>query len=308
MSLDKHLKEFEDWLVYKKYAEKSICNMVPPLKHFNRWLRLQGIRDVHQLTKRKINLFLKHQYYLLNRFGKQNSARTRNHEIWSIKLFIHYLYIHDVLEEDIAKDITYVKTPRLLIPKDILTPRELVKLFSTPDTGTVKGYRDRMVFELLYGGGLRRSEVCHLKVSHVKVKESVLVIEKSGLRKERTIPINSVALTFVQNYLKDIRPQIANVSGVPNLVLSYTGRAIVPNKLNDMLAVHIKKAKLKKKITLHSLRHTYASHMLQAGCPLRHLQELLGHETLSATVRYLQLNIKDLHKEYKKTHPIEVDR
>lgn len=307
MLLDEAVKGLEIFFREKGYAEKTIVSMQGHLKRFTNWLKAQSLTRTEAVNQQRIELYLKQQYYQLNRYQKQSTPKTRNHEIYFIKQLFHYLYIKEEIPVDITENIRYVRDSKLRIPKDILSRRELTKLFSLPDISTTLGYRDRMILELLYGTGMRRAELCNLKVTDIRFTAKLITIQKSKTRKERLVPINEIALKLTQHYLTDIRVQLKKNASIDYLVLSHTGKPIKPDKLNDILAKYFKRAAFKKNITLHSLRHSYAAHMLQAGCPLRHMQELLGHESLKSTIRYLQLNIKDLAYEYKKTHPIEVN-
>jgi integrase/recombinase XerD len=217
----------------------------------------------------------------------------------------------EYMEEPLGERVKCVKQSKVVLPKDILTKRELLKIFKQPDTGTPIGYRNRVCFELLYATGMRRQEMAHLKISNINFKEKVIHIEQGKGQKDRVVPVCDTAMKWLSHYVKYIRPKLLGKSknrsgsGEQILFLTANGCPIKPESLGETLMRYIEKAKLKKRIRVHSFRHTIATHLLQKGMPLRHVQELLGHEMMGTTTRYLQLSIKDLQREYRKTHPRE---
>jgi site-specific recombinase XerD len=302
------LQIFLEHLRFKNYSSKTIKNTKWYLGIFFKYLFKLNVTDIHNISAQIIKDYLTTRYYYINRFSCQNRPKTRNSEILAIKSFFRFLCEKEYLNSDPSKYILYILEPKLILPKDILTKREILRVFSACDTDTILGFRDRVCFEIFYGAGLRRSELANLKTSDIRFKKQIIFIEQAKNKKDRFVPINEICLKYCENYIKYIRPKLINPKfNIPNLILSYSGKAIPPDTFNDLLAPAIKKANLKKKITLHSFRHTFATHLIQSGMPLRYVQELLGHTNLDTTIRYLQLNTKDLQKEYKKFHPRERD-
>jgi integrase/recombinase XerD len=191
--------------------------------------------------------------------------------------------------------------PTLQLPKTILTKSELLDLFDMPDTSTLLGYRNRMILELLYATGMRHAELFNLSVSDISFETATVLIQHGKGGHDRVVPLNATALKFIRHYIDVIRPQLLSHSTTKRLIVSIYGTTSKRPKLGELLQPYFKK--IKKPLSIHTFRHTFATHMLQNGMPLRHVQELLGHAKLQTTTRYLHLNIKDLQREYTKFHP-----
>ena len=316
VELLRSVKEYEWHLKFHNRSETTIHIAIRCIGNLVMWLLKQGLEYTNELGLKEIKKYLRERYYHINAKGRQNQASTRNREISRIRQYLRYLYEKEYISEPLAEKVELVKEARLVIPKDILNKRELLKLFKIPDTGTILGYRDRMIFELLYATGMRRAELCKLKTEDIDFEARVVFIREGKGKKDRVVPVCDTTLKYVQHYIKYVRPylkknykqQTKQTPGQDQeLVLSVNGKAIKPNKLNDLLEDHFRKAKFKKRVTIHSLRHTVATHLLQKGMPLRQVQEFLGHEDLNTTAKYLHLQIRDLQREYKRCHPRELE-
>lgn len=306
------VREYEWHLKFHNKSETTIAVNMRGIRNFVIDLVKIGVEFAEDLKLSHIKRYLTDRYYHLNSKGKQNQPSSRNREISRIRQYLRFLHEKEYVAQDFAPDIELVKESKLTIPKDILTKRELFKLFNQPDTASIYGYRDRMIFELLYATGMRRSELCKLRPDDIDFENKTVFIREGKGKKDRVIPVCDTALKYVSHYLKYVRPylKVKSQKGAvqdEELVLSTKGKAIKPNKLNDLLEDHFKNAKFKKKVSIHSLRHTVATHLLQKGMPLRQVQEFLGHVDLNTTAKYLHLQIKDLQREYKKCHPRERD-
>ena len=306
MKLVSAKNSFIAWLRFKNYALSTVEKHRFFLDRFLNYLRRENIEEVCQVAEKTIKAYIQERYYTLNRKGRQNTAAARNHEITTVKLFCKYLYQKEHVAENVAANISYIRQPTLVLPKDILTKRELLKLFKQPDITTVLGYRDRTILELLYATGIRAGECCKLSVNDINFKTKTVLIREGKGQKDRVVPVNETGLKFLRNYIENIRQTLVKQQSGDTLILSCNGNIIAPNHFTEILKPHFQSARLKKKLSAHSFRHTCATHLIQSGMPLRHVQELLGHSKLNTTAKYLQLTIKDLQKEYKRFHPREL--
>lgn len=245
-----------------------------------------------ELTQTKINQYLKARYYHLNPKGKYNKPTTKNLEIISIRSLIKFLKITDL-------NLELIKEPNHNLPQNILTKSKLLKLFKLPNLKTTKGFRDRTMLEILYATGIRRAELANLETSDFK--QAQLLIKNGKGQKDRFVPLNQTAINFLNDYLKNHRPKLKPKSN--HIFLSLQGRQFCIKALNLLFKPYLKK--INPNITIHTLRHTLATHLIQNNMPLRHVQELLGHKKLDTTIKYLHLNIKDLKKEFNRCHPLE---
>jgi len=307
MLLQECLEKYLNYLKLKNYTERTKETYSGRLNHFIGWLFQSGIKKVNRITKETIKNYLSDRHYHLNFNGKQNCSTTRSYERHTLKRFLVFLWENKFLGENISEAVEYIQVPRLRIPRDILSKKELLALFALPDMSTNQGYRDRTVMEILYATGMRHKEIIELKTEDINFKEKIIFIKSGKGQKDRIVPVNDTALKYIRHYIDYIRPCFCSKKTKDStLFLTMYGKPFTNRELGrNTINPYLKKLCKKKKITLHSFRRTFATHLIQAGAPLRHVQELLGHNDLNTTVKYLQLNIKDLQKEYKKTHPIE---
>jgi len=318
MKLNTVKRKYGEYVKLRGYAVSTITNKAHTLDLLFDYLKRKGIEDIEELDEKLVKRFVKERYYHLNAKGKQNAAKTQNREISVVSVFLSWMFEMGYVKAPLHGMVQSVKQSKVVLPKDILTKRELLKIFKQADTSTESGYRDRTMLELLYATGMRRSEVAGLKTRSVNYKEKTIHIEKGKGQKDRVVPVNEAAMTYLNQYVKYIRPRQLKPTKwalgseesshqTDALFISDSGKAYTGENLWQSLKKYIERAKLKKKVGLHSFRHTVATHLLQKGMPLRHVQELLGHEGLESTVKYLQLSIKDLQREYRKRHPREKD-
>jgi len=213
--------------------------------------------------------------------------------LMSIKVFCRFLRREGVLEQDVAQAI---ESPRLwqLVP-DILTIEEMELLLNIPDSETYAGTCDRAILEVLYASGLRVSELCALTIYSID-DEAVKVLGKGG--KERVVPIGKKALTAVDRYLC-FREHLPN----EKLFLTQKGRPIDRVSIWKMVKNYAKKAGIAKDISPHTLRHSFATHLLEMGADLRIIQEMLGHSSIATTDRYTHVNAFRLQEAFEKFHP-----
>jgi integrase/recombinase XerD len=297
---------FLEQLKRKGYTEATLVSKAYCLNTFFSYLKQRKGAEIESVTETRIRGYVRQRYYHMNAKGKQNIPETRNNEIEVVKQLFSFLTAQEHLATDPSIKVEYIKEPKVQIPKDVMTRKELEKLFKQPDMGTVLGYRDRICMELLYATGMRRRELTGLDVSDINLKEQLIYIRKGKGQKDRMVPVNDTATQYLSHYINYIRPKMMTRKKKPEaLILNERGTCLHYQAMGDRLRKHIKTAVLKKHITLHSFRHTCATHLIQRGMPVRQVQELLGHKQLDTTIRYLQLSMKDLQKEYRKSHPRE---
>ncbi len=192
-----------------------------------------------------------------------------------------------------------VRRPKRL-PK-ALTLEELGSLLNAPDLTKPEGVRDRALMELVYGAGLRISEAVELRVEELDLDTAAFrVTGKRG--KVRWLPLPRFTTPWVEKYLKEARPKLAK-RAIAQVFVGSRGQALSRQSAYLLLEKHAKSAGLRRKVSPHVLRHTYAVHLLQGGADLRAVQELLGHASISTTQVYTQLDMAEVQRKYKKAHP-----
>lgn len=306
MTLETAKRLFLEQLKKKGYSQTTIVSKRYLLDAFMKHLKQSKVTEVESVTEAHIRGYVRQRYYHMNAKGKQNIPETRNNEIEVVKQLFCFLTAKEHLAKDPAQKIEYIKEPKVQIPKDVMTRLELEKLFKQADTQSVLGYRDRVCMELLYGCAMRRREVTSLNMADINLKDQLIHIRKGKGQKDRMVPVNETAMQYLGHYIHYIRPKLQS-KPTEALIVSENGTRLHYAAMSERLRQYICRCKFKKKITMHSFRHTCATHLIQRGMPVRQVQELLGHKQLDTTIRYLQLSIKDLQREYRKSHPRERD-
>lgn len=261
------------------------------LNRFVAHIKSEGLSQFTDVTEETIISFLSF-------LKTQNYAETSiTRALIAVKVLFRYLKKEKVIEKNVA---LYLETPRLwqVLPA-VLSANEVERLLSQPDQDTEEGIRDHAILEILYASGLRVSELCGLKLYDVD-DDFVRVRGKGG--KERTVPIGTKALEAVDRYLTRCRPDMGEDSGQP-LFAGLKGKPIHRVAVWSMVKRYAKQAGIKKNISPHTLRHSFATHLLDNGADLRVIQELLGHGAISSTDRYTHVSRKHLQTSFHQFHP-----
>jgi len=183
----------------------------------------------------------------------------------------------------------------------VLTSKEVELFLEQPQCTDLKGYRDRAMLELLYATGIRVSELIELDVSDLNLPGGVLRCESKG--KERVIPLYPAAIRALTEYLHTVRPQLIDDPEEPALFVNMSGERMSRQGFWKLIKYYQEKAGIHKDITPHTLRHSFAAHLLENGADLRSIQEMLGHADISSTQVYSKILNQDLKNVYKKAHP-----
>lgn len=234
----------------------------------------------------------------LQKSGK--SASTVSRCLASVRSFFHYLQNEGVIVQDPTVNIHSLKAEKKL--PEVLTAEEIENLLNQPDVRDAKGCRDKAMLELLYATGVRVTEMIELKMSDVDM--DIGYISCSHGTKTRVIPVYSIAKTAIKNYIDGARSAfIKENSGVENLFVNCNGEKMTRQGFWKIIKHYAYVANIKKDITPHTLRHSFATHLLENGADLKAIQEMLGHADISSTQVYAHLVKKQLKDVYNKAHP-----
>ena len=280
---------------------RNIRNALRQLVHF---LEQEDITDLIQLNRDTLTLYQEELTYRLTDKGKQLSARTREKYLCSIRGFTTYLYEKDYLAADLSKAIRLPKQPQRL-PKVILDITEVKKLLAAPDMQTNDGYRNRITLEILYDTAIRAAEMAAIKTDDLDLVHGYLTVRSGKGGKDRVVPISPRVCELLRRYLLMIRPVMIRGKDVGYLVVNRWGTKMTPTAVWAVVKKCAKLSGIKKNVTTHTFRHSCATHMLKNGAPIRHIQELLGHESLESTQIYTKVTINDLKEIHAKYHPRE---
>ncbi|PIU83348.1 MAG: tyrosine recombinase [Elusimicrobia bacterium CG06_land_8_20_14_3_00_38_11] len=286
--LFENIEKFIQFLkIQKNISENTALAYRRDIEQFSRFLQIKNlnIKNVDKFTVRD---------YLANVLQPVEKKSSIIRKIAALRGFFNFLVKCKVL---IISPMDFVLTPKAEkhLP-NFLTVGEINLILSSTDTSKISGLRDRAILELLYSSGLRISELTTLSKTDVDYfSGTVKVMGKGG--KQRLVPVGDIALDIIRKYLK-MRNDSSAVLFAGNKLQKLSARCI-----QKMLKKYLKKAGITKKITPHSLRHTFATHLLDNGCDLRSVQEMLGHKNLATTQIYTHVTSQMMKKIYDKVHP-----
>lgn len=223
------------------------------------------------------------------------------HHVWSVRrLFLWARLAGVVLVNPLEGERFKRKKDHVY---EVLTREEVRRFLETPNTEKPTGLRDRAIFELVYSAGLRRPEVVRLDLVDVDLAARRAMIRAAKGKKDRTVPVGATAAEWMGRYLDEARPFLETDGAEPAYFLSSMGRRLTFAPLEAAFRAARQKAGITKRLTCHMLRHTCATHMIQEGADVRHVQELLGHESAKTTEVYTHVAIPDLAEAHEKFHP-----
>lgn len=207
-------------------------------------------------------------------------------------------------EKYAAKDPTVlIETPKYdkKLP-DVLEINEVIALLETPDLSKNNGYRDRTMLELLYATGMRVSELIHIEIDDINLIMGFVKVFGKG-NKERIVPLGEAVIEYLTHYIENIRPQLLKRTVTPVLFLNMHGKPLSRQAIWKMIKQNGIKANINKTLTPHTLRHSFATHLLENGADLRAVQEMLGHSDISTTQLYTHVSKSQIRKMYNEFHP-----
>jgi integrase/recombinase XerD len=239
--------------------------------------------------------------YLYKNFSNKKS-RSQARSISALKSFFNYLLFEGEIHSSPLNDIESPKIENKL--PEVLTEDEIKRLISSVNLDSEFGQRNKTIIEVLYGTGIRVSELIELKLSNIFFKESILKVTGKG-NKERFVPLGKIALIEIKKYLNNRDKLKINSKFSDILFLNRYGRQLTRSMIFKVINDSSKNAEIDKKISPHTLRHSYATHLLKNGADLRTIQLILGHESITTTEIYTHLDTFHLEDVLKKYHPRE---
>ena len=288
-----YLTGFETWLQQdKKASANTLSSYLRDVRQFSDWLSDIGL----SLEKASQDDVRRYVTYLEKR-GKSNSTVVRC--VASLKSFYNYMFSTRSVSLNPAKGISPSRVERKL--PDILSGREVDLFLDQPDSSEPKGCRDKAMLELLYATGIRVSELIALDVQDVNL--SVGFIRCAGKQKERIVPLYRAAVKALGTYINEVRTQLLDTPDETALFVNMNGERMSRQGFWKIVKHYQETAGIKKEITPHTLRHSFAAHLLENGADLKSIQEMLGHADISSTQIYAQVVNQKIRDVYSKSHP-----
>ncbi len=286
---------YENYLSKVKQASaNTVFSYMRDIRQFSEWLSREEGAHISDATQLNISQYLDH----LQQDGR--SPATLSRTLASLKNFYAYLVSSGFLETSPVTAQIHVERPEKKLPQ-ILSGAEVERLLAQPVCVDAKGYRDKAMLELMYATGIRVTELIDLDVDDVNLELST--IRCSGSKKTRAIPIYKGALRALSVYLKEARTSMVLDPAERALFVNMNGSRMSRQGFWKILKFYQGKAHIDKEITPHTLRHSFAVHLLENGADLNSVQELMGHSDISSTQLYTQMINTKLKSVYEKCHP-----
>lgn len=293
--MDSNIINFNSYLkAEKELSHNTIESYIRDLKQFNNYLEENGLSDIINVNKTLIITYLMH----LQKSGKALSTVSRN--IASLRSFYQFLLNEGIISKDPTINLQSPKQEKKL--PSILTPKEVEILLEQPNMNCSKGVRDKAMLELLYASGIRVSELIALDVDDVNLYMDYILSSK-GTPNERVIPIGKMAVKTLSLYLDKHRMNFVKDPEEKSLFVNYHGKRLTRQGFWKIVRGYTSQANINKNITPHTLRHSFAAHLLQNGADLKSVQEMLGHADISTTQVYTLISKNKIKEVYKKSHP-----
>ncbi|MCM1144014.1 MAG: site-specific tyrosine recombinase XerD [Blautia sp.] len=292
--MEKEITAFISYLHnVKRTSNNTEMSYKRDLEKFQSFIASKGIQTVKEITQEDLSA------YIRDLEEKQMAVATISRNIASMKAFYHFMLQEGMVAEDISIGL---KAPKIekKIP-EILTPDEVVRLLEQPLGNSSKEIRDKAMLELLYATGIRVTELITLKVSDLSLQMGYIVCKDAS--KERVIPFGGAARNALDNYLGNVRDSMIKDKKSDILFVNCSGQPMSRQGFWKLIKHYAKKAGIQADITPHTLRHSFAAHLVENGADLKSVQEMLGHSDISTTQIYANLSHNHIREVYAKAHP-----
>lgn len=290
-------KQIDSFITYlhnvKKTSNNTELSYRRDLAKVERYLSARGIADVSGISAEVL------EEYVASLEEQKFAPASISRNIASIKAFFHYLAKEELISEDVSEGLKAPKIEKKM--PEIMSMEEVVRLLEQPGGNTPKEIRDKAMLELLYATGIRVTELITLKMSDVNFSMNFIVCRDRS--KERVIPYGNAAKEALSRYLKEGREALLENRNADELFVNCSGLPMSRQGFWKLIKYYTKKAGILADITPHTLRHSFAAHLVENGADLRSVQEMLGHSDISTTQIYANMNHKHLREVYAKAHP-----
>ena len=297
MNWKRALKEYRNYLVLEKaLSNNTIEAYLRDLKKLSSFCTEN--KEIADSTKVSITIL---REFIIHLNECKSSSKSQARILSGIKSFYHYLSIENIIDVNPCDKIDRPRIERKL--PDTLSPDEINDIINSVDLSNPRGERNRTILETLYSCGLRVSELINLKCSKLFLEDGFLIVTGKG-NKERAVPLNKILVKYLKNYIRLIRSHQDIETGHEDFVfLNNRGKQLTRMMIFTIVKKHTEKAGIKKNISPHTFRHSFASHLLQGGADLRAIQTMLGHESISTTEIYMHIDRDFVRQEIIQHHP-----
>ena len=291
--MEKQIKNFLEFIENeKKMSDNTLQSYRRDIVQFQRYLDNKRL-NYQKMDREEINIYLDY----LKEIGKKSSTISRS--LASIRSFYHYLLRNKKIKNDPTEGIQSPKIEKKA--PSILSSQEIELLLDQPKNIDLKGIRDKAMLEFAYATGMKVTEIISLDFDDVNIEDAYVTCKSAT--KQRNIPLGSLSLKALKTYIEEARPIMIKDDTVTALFVNANGRRLTRQGFWKIIKYYKEQAHISKDITPHTLRHSFATHLLQNGADLKAIQTMLGHSDISSTQVYMQFQDESLKNVYKKAHP-----
>ena len=291
--MEKQIKLFLEFLQNeKKLSDNTLQSYKRDIIQYQNYIEENQI-NYTKVSKEDIKTYLNY----LKKVGKKSSTISRN--LASIRSFYQFLIRHRKIKNDPTEDVQSPKVEKRI--PSVLTAQEVELLLEQPKDVDLKGTRDKAMLEFAYATGMRVTEIINLNIENVNIEEGYVICRTGA--KQRNIPLGSLSLSALKEYIEDARPILIKNEREKALFVNVNGKRLTRQGFWKIVKYYKEQAHITKDITPHVLRHSFATHLLQNGADLKAIQTMLGHSDISSTQVYMQFQDSGLKDIYQKAHP-----
>jgi integrase/recombinase XerD len=285
---------------YSKALHKQTRNV---LLRFFTHLRAKHVRDLRAVSEAHVIGYARQLAETKTEKGTRYTAATQRSYLMAVQRLFRFLERQGVILQDPTLNLVLPSWKRL--PRAVLNQAHARRLVASPDPLTARGKRDRALLELLYGTAIRVGECDRLELRDLDLARGLLMIRTGKGRKDRMVPVVGRAAAALDVYLRHARPELVKDPREAALFITTWGARLNVKRVQDLVRSHARAAGIELRVTPHTLRHGCATHLLQGGADVRHVQTLLGHSTVQTTALYTHVTPTDLARVVEKAHPRE---
>ena len=291
--MEKQIKLFLEFLQNeKKLSDNTLQSYKRDIIQYQNYIEENQI-NYTKVSKEDIKTYLNY----LKKVGKKSSTISRN--LASIRSFYQFLIRNRKIKNDPTEDVQSPKVEKRI--PSVLTAQEVELLLEQPKDVDLKGTRDKAMLEFAYATGMRVTEIINLNIENVNIEEGYVICRTGA--KQRNIPLGSLSLSALKEYIEDARPILIKNEREKALFVNVNGKRLTRQGFWKIVKYYKEQAQITKDITPHVLRHSFATHLLQNGADLKAIQTMLGHSDISSTQVYMQFQDSGLKDIYQKAHP-----
>jgi len=301
-----------DELLFRFKEHLTVLNRSPATieaysEHTRHFVNTMGGADIKQTTAGMIEKYIAGLYDYRTIEGKPYKTATICVKVRSIKRFFEFLEKANIVFINPAEFITEPRKQKGAI-KATVTSTEAKKILDQPNLGTLSGIRDRAILEVFYSTGIRLNELCRLTIYEADLAGGMLRVKGKG-QKDRVVPLGKHAVKFLREYITKVRPRLTKKNRTcRHLFINRRGKPVSGQVVSIMIRTYVRESKIKKQVTAHTFRHTFATVLIKNGADLAAVQKMMGHADLKTTQGYLRSLGIDIKAVHQKTHPREKDK